>query len=167
MADRAAPAGYSGLQIALHWLIAGMVVFLVLFGESMKEFMDASREGTPPGAGDSILADAHYWVGLAVLALAAVRVALRAKQGRLARRAGEGSLAERVATAMHVLFYVLLFVVPATGLLAYYVSGGFGEIHEIGKPVFIVTILVHAAAALVHQFWMKDGTLKRMIVPAR
>jgi cytochrome b561 len=37
----------------------------------------------------------------------------------------------------------------------------------MAKPVFIVTIAVHAAAALVHQFWMKDGTLARMIIPAR
>jgi len=166
MADRAASAGYSGLQIALHWLIAGMVIFLLLFGESMKEFMEAVREGTPPGAADRVLADLHYWIGLAVLALAALRVALRAKQGPVPRDAGKRPLSELVASAMHLLFYVLLFVVPVTGLLAYYVGGGFGEIHEIGKPVFIVTILVHAAAALVHQFWMKDGLLMRMFVPA-
>lgn len=167
MANRAVSAGYSGFQILLHWLIAGMVLFLLIFGESMKEFMDAVREGTLPDAGDQLLADAHYWVGLAILALATLRVVLRVKQGRPLHDGKDRSPAEWVAAAMHLLFYVLLFVVPATGLLAYYVGDEFGGIHKIGKPVFIVTILVHALAALVHQFWMKDGTLKRMIVPVR
>ncbi len=161
------PAGYSSLQIIIHWLIAGMVIFLLVFGESMKEFMEAAREGTSVDPADRFLADMHYWIGLAILGFAALRVAVRAGQSVPPHDGGEHSLAERIAAAMHVFFYVLLFVVPITGLLAYYVGGAFGGIHEIGKPVFIVTILVHAAAALVHQFWMKDGTLKRMIVPAR
>ncbi len=160
-------AGYSSLQIVIHWLIAGMVIFLLVVGESMKEFMEAVREGTPADPADVFLADMHYWVGLAILGLAMFRVVLRARQG-VPQRGGETpSLAGRIAAAMHVFFYVLLFVVPITGLLAYYVGGVFGGIHEIGKPVFIVTILIHAASALVHEFWMKDGTLKRMIVPAR
>jgi cytochrome b561 len=161
------PAGYSGLQIVLHWLIAGLIVFLLVFGESMKEFMEAAEHGTSLDAGERFLADSHYWVGLAVLLLASFRVGLRLTQGRPAAGDQRPSLAERIAGAMHVLFYFLLFAVPATGLLVYYVSEDFGEIHEMAKPVFIVTIAVHAAAALVHQFWMKDGTLARMIIPAR
>ena len=164
---RVMPAGYSSLQILLHWLIAAMVLFLLVFGESMKDSMRATREGNSLGAGDELLADAHYWVGLAVLALAVLRVLLRLKQGRSAPAEGGSPLASRIAATMHLLFYVLLIVVPATGLLAFYVSSDFGEIHEIGKPVFIVLILAHAVAALLHQFWMKDGTLRRMLVPGR
>ena len=164
---RLMPAGYSSLQILLHWLIAAMVLFLLVFGESMKEFMRAARQGNSLGAEDQFLADAHYWIGLAVLALAAFRVILRLKQGHPTSAEGGRSFSSRVAAAMHLLFYVLLLAVPATGLLAFYVSNDFGEIHEIGKPVFIVLILTHAAAALLHQFWMKDGTLTRMLVPAR
>ena len=144
-----------------------MVLFLLVFGESMKDSMRATREGNSLGAGDELLADAHYWVGLAVLALAVLRVLLRLKQGRPAPVERGSSFVFRIAAAMHLLFYVLLIVVPATGLLAFYVSSDFGEIHEIGKPVFIVLILAHAVAALLHQFWMKDGTLRRMLVPGR
>ncbi|MCC2689451.1 MAG: cytochrome b562, partial [Rhizobiaceae bacterium] len=68
------PAGYSGLQIVLHWLIAGLIVFLLVFGESMKEFMEAAEHGTSLDTGERFLADSHYWVGLAVLLLASFRV---------------------------------------------------------------------------------------------
>jgi cytochrome b561 len=35
------------------------------------------------------------------------------------------------------------------------------------KPAFIILIAIHALAALYHQFWLKDGTLKRMLAPGR
>ena len=43
--------------------------------------------------------------------------------------------------------------------------GTFGEIHSANKPVFILLILIHAAAALYHHFVLKDSTLRRMMVP--
>jgi cytochrome b561 len=51
-----------------------------------------------------------------------------------------------------------------TGLLGYYLGDPWGELHTLGKPVFIVLIAVHAAAALFHQFWIRDNTLRRMLV---
>jgi cytochrome b561 len=41
-----------------------------------------------------------------------------------------------------------------------------GDIHALAKPVFIVLISIHAAAALFHQLWLRDGTLKRMLLPS-
>jgi cytochrome b561 len=71
------------------------------------------------------------------------------------------------AKASHWLFYILLVAVPATGLLAIYVSDEFGDIHKLAKPAFIALIALHAVAALFHQFVLKDGTLKRMLLPAK
>lgn len=56
-------------------------------------------------------------------------------------------------------------MVPVSGLVTLYVNDEIGDIHSLSKPVFIVLILVHAAAALYHQFVVKDGTLRRMLVP--
>jgi cytochrome b561 len=67
-----------------------------------------------------------------------------------------------LARSAHFAFYILLVVVPATGLLAYYGWDALGDVHSWAKPVFIVLILVHAGAALVHQFLLRDGTLERM-----
>jgi cytochrome b561 len=65
------------------------------------------------------------------------------------------------------LFYALLVAVPVTGLLGYYFEGPYGDIHSWAKPVFIGLIAIHAAAALFHQFWLKDGTLTRILKPAK
>lgn len=164
--QRLSPAGYSATQILIHWVMAALVFFLLLFGESMKEVLDAAEEGKTVSASDQFLADGHYWAGLTVLGLVAVRLILRFRHGAPLAAGSEVSLMSRAAGAMHWLFYVLLLLVPATGLLAFYGFDEVGEIHEIGKPAFIVLITLHAAAALFHQFWIKDGALKRMFVPS-
>ena len=52
----------------------------------------------------------------------------------IARAPGWGTVAARI---VHGIFYLLLIAVPVSGLLAIYVSEEFGEIHEVGKPLFI------------------------------
>lgn len=158
--------GYSIFQIALHWLIAALVLFQLFFGESMTVVVDAAEDGQPVSATDQALGSAHYWVGLSVLALVLVRLLLRLASG-VPAPAGHGSRWMRVAAhASHGLFYVLLLATPAIGLLAFYQGDPWGDIHSLAKPAFIVLIAVHVVAALYHQLWLRDGTLKRMLSPA-
>ncbi|BCP55042.1 cytochrome b [Kaistia sp. 32K] len=157
--------GYSPLQVGLHWVIALLVLFQLVFGESMSHAQRGALRGTPVSASDAALATAHYWVGIAILILVLLRLALRLTRSTPRPLETAGRLAARLASAAHVAFYVLLVAVPVTGLLAIYVSRSFGGIHELGKPAFIVLIALHAAAALYHQFWLRDGTLRRMVVP--
>ena len=110
------------------------------------------------------MASLHYWVGIAVLVLAGVRLAVRLVQGA-PPTVGLSPLAVRAAHVAHSLFYLLLILVPVTGLLGYYFGDPWGDLHTLGKPAFIMLIAVHASAALFHQFWVKDGTLRRMFVP--
>ncbi|MCX5497538.1 cytochrome b [Kaistia dalseonensis] len=159
--------GYSPLQISLHWAIALLVLFQLLFGESMTTVVDAAEEGTSVSATDQFLANSHYWVGLSILALVALRIVVRLWQGAPPAASEGPSWMEVAAKISHWLFYALLVAVPVTGLLAIYVSDSFGDIHALGKPAFIVLIAIHALAALFHQFWIKDGTLRRMLVPSR
>lgn len=158
------PNGFSGLQIFLHWTIAALVFFQLAFGESMIAVVDAAEEGAVPSDLDRLLGQLHYWAGLAILALVAVRIGVRLRQGAPIPSAGS-SLFGKLAHLSHALFYALLVAVPVTGLLGYYLGDPWGELHAWGKPVFIVLIAVHAAAALFHQFWIKDNTLRRMLVP--
>ena len=156
--------GYSTIQIALHWLIVVAVLFQLVFGESMTNVVDALENGATPDAGDLQLSSAHIWVGIAILGLLVIRLAIRLLMGA-PEVIGEPGLATRAASAMHWLFYALLVIVPVTGLLAKYIGDPWGDIHTIGKPVFIVLIILHAAAALYHHFIMKDETLVRMLRP--
>jgi cytochrome b561 len=156
-------AGFSGLQIALHWTIAALVLFQLVFGESMTATIDAAEEGVAASASDQLLAQLHYWAGLSILFLVAVRIAALLKRGAPAPTASVGGFGQ-LARLMHALFYILLVAVPVTGLLGYYLGDPWGELHTWGKPVFIVLIAAHVAAALFHQFWVKDNTLRRMLV---
>ncbi len=57
-----------------------------------------------------------------------------------------------------------MIMVPVTGLVAWF-GGGIetaADLHELGKPVFIVLIAAHVLAARWHHFWLKDGLLNRM-----
>jgi cytochrome b561 len=111
---------YTLYQIGLHWLIAALVFAQLFFVESMTEALEAAEEGEPVSALQGNLADMHYYFGIAILALVAVRLALRMKNGApppLAETSGAIELAGRVS---HWLFYALLVVVPVTGLLGYY-----------------------------------------------
>ncbi|WP_374381552.1 cytochrome b [Dongia sp.] len=155
--------GYSGLQILLHWLIAALVLFQLIFGESMGEVKDALEQGLVPDPAEQTMADAHYWVGIAILVLVALRIIVRVAQGAPAPIGSGPQLL--VAKAIHGIFYLLLIAVPVTGLLAVYVNEEIGEVHEIGKPLFIAFIVLHALGALFHHFKLKDETLRRMFVP--
>jgi cytochrome b561 len=73
----------------------------------------------------------------------------------------------KAAALSHAAFYALLVAAPILGVLAYYLGKPFGDLHELCKPALIILIGAHAAAALFHQFWLKDGTLRRMLVPGR
>lgn len=160
-------AGYSSYQIALHWIIAVLVLFQLFFGESMTTVQDAAEEGTVLTPTDQALSSAHYWVGLAILALVLIRFVMRLASGAPEPAESAPSWMQVAALVSHWLFYLLLLATPIVGLLAFYLGDPWGDIHSLNKPVFIVLIAIHALAALFHQFWLRDGTLKRMLVPAR
>ncbi|MDB5527412.1 MAG: cytochrome [Devosia sp.] len=157
-------AGYSGLQIGLHWLIAALVFFQLVFGESMTTVVDANAEGTAASPADIAFSTAHYWFGLSILALVAMRLALRLVQGVPPKTNETSTWMSLAAKLVHWLFYGLLIAVPVVGLLALYVAPDLGDIHALAKPAFIILISLHVIAALFHQLVLKDGTLKRMFV---
>jgi cytochrome b561 len=165
--ERTHPDRYSLTQILLHWSIAALVVWQLVFGDSIGQAERLARGGGEVSAATQFLASSHVWVGFAILALVTLRIFVRLRNGA-PPPAGDGSpLAAGIARAAHGLFYALLFAMPITGILDYYFHLPTGGIHELGKPVFIVLIAVHAAAALWHQFVRRDGTLGRMLAPAR
>jgi cytochrome b561 len=153
---------YSLGQIVLHWSIAALVVWQLIFGEEIEALEH------PAGADSTelFLANSHIWVGFAILALVALRIGLRLVNGA-PPPIETGRAAAILARISHAAFYVLLVAVPVTGILDYYFHLPTGDLHELGKPLFIVLIALHVAATLWHQFIRHDGTLRRMVMPAR
>ncbi|OJX28809.1 MAG: cytochrome b [Burkholderiales bacterium 68-12] len=176
------PARYHGLAIALHWLLALMLVAMFGVGVYMVDL--------PVSPQRLKLYNWHKWAGIAVLALSLVRLLWR-----LARPAPP--LPASVLQAMpgwqrqahqatHVLMYLLFFAVPLAGW-AYSSAAGFPVVWfgRIALPDFVpvskaladafqlahsvlamslaLLVLAHVAAALKHHWVDRDGLLARML----
>lgn len=163
--DGGSARGYSLYQIGLHWVIAALVFAQLIFGESMTEAIEAAEEGEAVSALEGTLANMHYYFGIAILVLVAVRLVLRLRSGVPPPPPETSGAIELAGRVSHWLFYALLVVVPVTGLLGFYYGDPYGEWHTYAKPVFIGLIALHVAASLYHQFWRKDGLMMRMVKP--
>lgn len=154
--------GYSALQIALHWAIAALILFNYIVSDGMGRALDARLEGgMPPGGLTPVL---HVYVGLAVLALVALRVLVRLTQGAPAAHDSGIPALNLGARLAHGALYLLMLAVPVFGALTWY--GGIedaGEAHEVAANLILILAGLHAAAALFHQYVLKDGLLVRMM----
>jgi cytochrome b561 len=164
MTTKPRPKGYSRAQIVLHWLVFGLIAFQIIGHEPMAEAWDVIEEGGTPDIGAMVMA--HVLGGVLVLAFALWRIALRVRRGAPPAPDTEPELLRRAAHWGHMALYALMLVVPLSGMAAW--GAGImaaGEVHEVLKNLFIILILGHVAAALWHQFWLKDNLLARMKRP--
>lgn len=153
---------YSPVQIALHWLIAALVIFQLIFGEFIKDLGRALRRGLEADPLAAFFGNAHIWVGLAIFALVALRIVLRLKLGVPPARSDLPAFAALAMRVTHFLFYALLVATPISGAIAWYLYPPIGEVHEAAKPLFIILIGLHVAATVWHHFVVKDDVLRRM-----
>ncbi|WP_428686759.1 cytochrome b [Roseibium sp.] len=157
------PAAYSPFHILLHWIIAALILFQLIFGESIEGLKDALRDGSTPDTATAFMGNAHIWVGIAILALTVIRLLVRTVSG-VPAPLPSSKPQELAAKGAHILLYLLMIGAPVTGLLAWY--GGIHtaeEVHEVAKPLFIILIALHVLGALYHQLALKDGSLTRMV----
>ena len=153
------PAAYSRAQKALHWITAAVIVAQFVFHEAMAEAWDRIEDGLPAAFDPLVMA--HVAGGIAVLALALWRLGLRASRGA---PAPQGSpLVQSAAHWGHIALYAVMIVMAVSGGAAWF--GGIepaAELHEALKPVLLLLVAGHVAAAIWHQVVLKDGTLARM-----
>lgn len=152
--------GYSGIQIALHWLIALGVAFNYVFSDGMGDALDQRLAGKAFTVG---IAPWHVYVGIAVLVLVLLRVVIRLTRGG---PAAESGLQGKAASAMHGVLYLLLLAVPLAGALTWYRGiDALGEPHVLMANVVLILAGLHAVMALFHHYVLKDGLLRRMMRP--
>ena len=100
----------------------------------------------------------------AVLALVLIRIVVRLASGVPEPLGERGSPMVRAAGIGHLLLYVLMVAVPVGGALAWFAGvEDAGDLHIYGANALMILAGIHAAAALVHHFILKDRTLVRML----
>lgn len=171
----AAQIRYSNVAIILHWLIAALVVWNV-------GVVFLTGEEVPP-----TLMESHKAAGITVLALSLVRIGWRLTHRWPPLSDHLAGWEKALARTTHVLFYVLLFVVPLAGWIM--VSAGRGdpvswfglfdipalpvarsretaglfyEVHEYAAFAMIGLVILHVAGALKHSFIDRAPGLSRM-----
>ena len=151
-------SGYSGIQIALHWLIAILIPLAWLSSGGAEEAWDAMEKGAAAPAFVP-----HVAFGMAILALVVVRLIVRLRRGVPDAPGTPGSREVRAAVWGHRLLYLLMIAVPLGGISIWFGGMDNGDIHGIFANVLMVVMLGHALVALYHQYVLKDGLLRRMM----
>ncbi len=158
--------GYSTAQILLHWVVALLILSQFLLGDYISgAFREVMRGTVPPF---DWLVWSHIAGGIAVLLLAVWRLALRGPRGAPPPPEDIHPGTRIAAVVSHWALYALLVLLPVSGLVAWFGQvGQAGEVHEAMTTVLLVLVAMHVAAALWHQFWLKDRLLLRMMRPER
>ena len=156
--------GYSLSQRALHWTVALLIFFNLLFPDGMNIWHRLMRRGEVPTPEQIASANIHAYVGIAILLLAVVRLGLRFVNGVPVEVAEEPAIFRLAAKLAHAGLYILIFAMPLTGIAAYYFGvNPAGSLHaDILKIVLWALIAAHVAGALAHQFYWKSNVLRRM-----
>jgi cytochrome b561 len=153
--------GYSGLQIAIHWIVALLILGAFLTREGMGRALSQRIQQDLSGFDGATL---HTIFGGAAFAFILVRIVVRLKNGAPEHH---GKPFEQMAVIWgHRLLYLLMIVVPALGAASWYGKmGDLGDLHEIAGKAMFVVVAGHVAMAIYHHVVKKDGTLTRIIKP--
>ena len=165
---------YGNVAIALHWISGLAILLLVPLGFLMQAVDQGSQV---------MLYRAHASLGLTALFLTLLRVVWwLAIDRRPAAVEGPG-WQKKLAKGVHVLFYVVLLVLGASGIGTMALSGA-GEfifergvapppgifddvaprmVHGLLARLLIVLLVLHIGAVVMHQFHKRDRTLARML----
>ena len=156
---------FSPLQILLHWSVALLVLSQFLTDDAMGGAWRALRRGTAEP--DGLLVVGHVAGGILILALALWRITLRITRGVPPATLAEPRSLRLAAAATHHLLYLLLLVLPITGLAAWF--GGFrpaAGLHETLTTLLLAMVALHVTGAAYQQFVLRSDVVSR-ILPRR
>lgn len=181
MSPRATPRAYGPAAKWLHWIMAAAILTTIPLGIAMVN--------AAPGPTQNSLYNLHRSFGALVLALAAIRLAVRLVRGAPAPHPSLGPVLRVASLTVHRALYVFIFLVPLLGWAGTSAFGAqitvFGLFvlppilpkdepmsklllgtHKIAAFTFAAFITLHIAAGLWHGLVRRDGVLERML-PAR
>jgi cytochrome b561 len=189
---------YTKTAVILHWLIALGIFTMFALGWYMSELpkeapkqiaydlfdwgvytWQLSEEASPR----TFYFNLHKSIGVTLLGLIIIRVLWRITHRPPALLASYKTWERKLATGIHHLLYLLMMVMPVSGLIMAVSSkygvkwfgiefiGGldnatlrdvFKETHEIVGAIILLVLILHILGALKHKFIDKDSTMERM-----
>jgi cytochrome b561 len=172
MTFRTTPARYGLVPVTLHWLSAVAILLMIASGLAMENVTNTETRAA--------LLRLHVAVGGLVAVLTLLRI-WWAVVDRLPERDGSPRWLTWAARGVHYAIYGVVLCLVATGAATLGLTGAFGPLFS-GEPaslpafgdvatytahvaLFItLTVLMaaHIAAALWHQFVLRDGLMARM-----
>ena len=167
-------AKYGTVAVTIHWLAA--VLILIQLGSGFR-----AASATDVTIKEMTLS-LHVPLGIAVLVLTIARVIWWMLFDQKPNPPSQDPTWQKLsAKAVHVLFYIVIFGMAASGI-GLMVASGAGETltgnsgaplpefseylprapHGFGARLMVLLFVLHASAALYHQFAKRDGLLSRM-----
>ena len=170
---------YAPSRRALHWGIAVLMVLAYVFILGRENFERGSEARLA-------MVQAHFWIGLAILALMLPRLLLAFSRPAPAVSPPLPTWQAVPAKALHLLLYAMLIAQPLLGLFTAWTDGKeifipftsvalpalmaeseslahqFEDIHKLVGDAFYWVVGLHVLAALYHHFLRRDDTLRRM-----
>lgn len=169
---------YSGVAIALHWVMAALLLFMIWLGWNMDD-SEARYQ-------------LHKSIGITILFLTLARIGWRLMNPSPRLPDGVQSWEKRLSQLVQIGFYVLMITIPLGGWLMVSVSPFqvstvlFGVIdwphlpftsglrsqdfyelvetlHSKGAWAIIALLGLHIAGAVKHEMGVEDGVLRRMV----
>lgn len=177
MIKKPAP-GYNPIVKILHWLVALLMLVLIWLGWYMVKlsYYDSWYYAS---------FQVHQWLGLAVWLAGLMMVVSRFARPPAKRQHPLKPLEHRLAVSTHVLLALAVLLTPIAGLIVTVSDGNPMEIGDFKLPLSMEVsdqlrdwavashyylaygtlglTLLHALAALKHQFIDHDSTLRRML----
>ena len=189
---------YTNVAIALHWLIGIAILFMFVLAWYMTELPKGEQKSTSfdifnlglmtwevakEESPRAFYFNLHKSIGLTILMLVVLRMYWRFTHRPPAFLSSMKSWEKRLATAIHHSFYLLMVLIPLTGIImsaaSKYGIKWFGikvipgfddkavrdlfyEFHEIFGLLLLFLLIFHILGAIKHSLIDKDGTLRRM-----
>lgn len=158
--------GYSGLQVALHWSIAALVVFQLVVNDAMPDAFHKRLDNELLNDHEGLFSTIHVTVGVTILILALARVAARLALGAPPVHRDKPIALVYLAYVTHFALYGFILLMPIAGAIAWLGKvEDVGHVHAFAGTILIPLIALHVAGALTEHFFFRNDTLKRMLVP--
>ena len=155
--------GFSKYQVIVHWLVASFILFQIATGSTMSNDFLALKDGKISVEEVDKNSWYHLVFGLTIFLLMVIRFILRIIIGVPKPTKKSSSLTIILAKIIHWLFYLVLFIVPISGFVAWSTSNVLiGNLHTASVRALYVLVLTHLIAIVYHQIFLEDNLIDRM-----